>query len=150
MQIDIEEWGRSLNVLHILIWIYVYYIERERLSWSNDYLSRKWTQRPGFKSGTRFLTFYMVLITFGKIRIQLFSLQLNVNSHGRRGLLTKEKENSEINLLKLHLKIDLVLHPARAKVWLIYIYIYILYIYIRLNVCPSSDLKHKGWIHTLI
>ena len=47
-----------------------------------------------------------------------------------------EKENSEFKPVKLHLKIDLVSHPARAEglVNMIYIYIYI-YICINMFIC---------------
>ena len=43
-----------------------------------------------------------------------FSLQLRVNSRGRLDFLTlvEEKEKSEFKPVKLHLKTDLVSHPA--------------------------------------
>ena len=37
-------------------------------------------RRPEFKSSTRLFVFYVVLEALGKVRIQLFSLQLGVNS----------------------------------------------------------------------
>ena len=47
---------------------------------SNGYHSRKWTRWYKFKSWTRLIAFHIVLIPLGKVWIQLFSLQLWVNS----------------------------------------------------------------------
>ena len=41
---------------------------------------RKWTRRHEFKSWTRLISFHIALIPLGKVWIQLFSLQLWVNS----------------------------------------------------------------------
>ena len=41
---------------------------------------RKWTRRHEFKSWTRLIAFHIALIPLGKVWIQLFSLQLWVNS----------------------------------------------------------------------
>ena len=43
-------------------------------------LTRKWTQWDKFKSWTRLIAFHIALIPLGKVWIQLFSLQLWVNS----------------------------------------------------------------------
>ena len=48
--------------------------------WWNGYRSRKWTRRHEFKSWTRRIAFHIALIPLGKVWIQLFSLQLWVNS----------------------------------------------------------------------
>ena len=48
--------------------------------WSNGYRHRKWTRRHEFKSWTRLIAFHIALIPLGKVWIQLFSLQLWVNS----------------------------------------------------------------------
>ena len=48
--------------------------------WCNGYRRRKWTRRHGFKSWTRLIAFHISLIPLGKVWIQLFSLQLWVNS----------------------------------------------------------------------
>ena len=48
--------------------------------WCNCYRRRKWTRRYKFKSWTRLIAFNIALIPFGKVWIQLFSLQLWVNS----------------------------------------------------------------------
>ena len=48
--------------------------------WCNGYHRRKWIRRHEFKSWTRLIAFHIVLIPLGKIWIQLFSLQLWVNS----------------------------------------------------------------------
>ena len=45
--------------------------------WCNG---RKWTRRHEFKSWTWLIAFHIALITLGKVSIQLFSLQLWVNS----------------------------------------------------------------------
>ena len=44
------------------------------------YRRRKWTRRHEFKSWTRVIAFHIALIPLGKVWIQLFSLQLWVNS----------------------------------------------------------------------
>ena len=44
------------------------------------YRRRKWTRRHEFKSWTRLIAFHIALIPLGKVWIQLFSLQLWVNS----------------------------------------------------------------------
>ena len=41
---------------------------------------RKWTRQHEFKSWMRLISFYIALIPLGKVWIQLFSLQLWVNS----------------------------------------------------------------------
>ena len=51
-----------------------------RCPWCNGYRRRKWTRQHEFKSWTRLIEFHIVLIPLGKVCIQLFSLQLWVNS----------------------------------------------------------------------
>ena len=46
----------------------------------NGYHRRKWTRRPEFKSWTKLIAFHIALMPLGKVWIQLFSLQLWVNS----------------------------------------------------------------------
>ena len=48
--------------------------------WCNGYRRRKWTRWHEFKSWTRLSAFHIALIPLGKVWIQLFSLQLWVNS----------------------------------------------------------------------
>ena len=48
--------------------------------WCNGYHRRKWTRRHEFKFWTRLVAFHIELIPLGKVWIQLFSLQLWVNS----------------------------------------------------------------------
>ena len=48
--------------------------------WCNCYRHRKWTRRHEFKSWTRLIAFHIALIPLGKVWIQLFSLQLWINS----------------------------------------------------------------------
>ena len=48
--------------------------------WCNCYRRRKWTRWHEFKSWTRLIAFHIALIPLGKVWIQLFSLQLWVNS----------------------------------------------------------------------
>ena len=48
--------------------------------WCNSYHRRKWTRRHEFKSWTRLIAFHIALIPLGKVWIQLFSLQLWLNS----------------------------------------------------------------------
>ena len=49
-------------------------------SWCNGYHLRKWTQWHKFKSWTGLIAFHIALILLEKVWIQLFSLQLWVNS----------------------------------------------------------------------
>ena len=51
-----------------------------RCPWCNGYRRRIWTRRHEFKSWTWLIAFHIALIPFGKVWIQLFSLQLWVNS----------------------------------------------------------------------
>ena len=51
-----------------------------RCPWCSRYRRRKWTRRYEFKSWTRLIAFHIALIPLGKVWIQLFSLQLWVNS----------------------------------------------------------------------
>ena len=51
-----------------------------RCPWYNGYRRMKWTQRHEFKSWTRLIAFHTALIPLRKVWIQLFSLQLWVNS----------------------------------------------------------------------
>ena len=67
-----------------------------------------------FKSWTRLFVFYIALISLGKIWIQLFSLQLWLNS---RDLLPSRSKTLNSNLLK------------SAQNWLLYYYYYYYYYY---------------------
>ena len=51
-----------------------------RCPWCNGYRRRKWTRRHEFKSWTKLIAFHIAQISLGKVWIQLFSLQLWVNS----------------------------------------------------------------------
>ena len=51
-----------------------------KCAWCNGYRRRKWTRWHEFKSWTRLIAFHIALISLGKVWIQLFSLQLWVNS----------------------------------------------------------------------
>ena len=51
-----------------------------RCPWCSRYRRRNWTRRLEFKSWTRLVAFHIALIPLGKVWIQLFSLQLWVNS----------------------------------------------------------------------
>ena len=51
-----------------------------RCPWCNGYRRKKWTWQHAFKSWTRLIAFHIALIPLGKVWIQLFSLQLWVNS----------------------------------------------------------------------
>ena len=48
--------------------------------WCYGYRHRKWIRRHEFKSWTRLIAFHIALIPLGKVWIQLFSLQLWINS----------------------------------------------------------------------
>ena len=51
-----------------------------RYTWCNGYRCRKWTRWHEFKSWKKLIAFHIALIPLGKVWIQLFSLQLWVNS----------------------------------------------------------------------
>ena len=50
------------------------------LAWCNGCPRRIWTRRHEFKSRTRLIAFHIALIPLGKVWIQIFSIQLWVNS----------------------------------------------------------------------
>ena len=56
--------------------IYIY----RRCPWCNGYRRRNWTRQYEFKSRTRLIAFHIALIPFEKVWIQLFSLQIRINS----------------------------------------------------------------------
>ena len=51
-----------------------------RCPWCNGYRHRIWTRQYEFNSWTRLIAFHIALIPLGKVWIQLFALQLWVNS----------------------------------------------------------------------
>ena len=53
---------------------------RWRCPWCNCYRRRKWLRWHEFKSWTKLIAFHIALVPLGKVWIQLFSLQLWVNS----------------------------------------------------------------------
>ena len=55
-------------------------IALKRCPWCSRYRRMKWTRRHELKSWTRLIAFHIALIPLGKVWIQLFSLQLWVNS----------------------------------------------------------------------
>ena len=66
-----------------LYWVLLSFIIKQsiwRCPWCNDYRHRIWTRRYEFNSWTRLIAFHIALIPLGKVWIQLFSLQLWVNS----------------------------------------------------------------------
>ena len=75
--------GRPIHVKIITFLLfdpqYSLYISR-RCPWCNGCRCRKWTQRHEFKSWTRLIAFHISLIPLVNVWIQLFSLQLWVNS----------------------------------------------------------------------
>ena len=74
--VDYHEVWSSGRLLLLLLLLLVF----RRCTWCNGYRRRKWTRRNEFKSWTRLIAFHIVLIPSGKVWIQLFSLQLWVNS----------------------------------------------------------------------
>ena len=74
-------------------------------------------QQPKFKSQTRLFAFHIALLPLGKVWIQLFSLQLWINSsavwafppwYGNQS----KRRKTEFKPVRLYLKIDLVSYPA--------------------------------------
>ena len=66
--------------LDMKIYCVTYHTYIHTCPWCNGYRRRKWTRRHEFKSWTRLIAFHIALIPLGKVWIQLFSLQLWVNS----------------------------------------------------------------------
>ena len=72
---------------HWMLYICVHLFNKAKLSkylyrcqWCNGYRRRKCTRWHEFKSWTRLVAFHIALIPLGKVWIQLFSLQLLINS----------------------------------------------------------------------
>ena len=89
-----------------------------RCPWCNGYRHRKWTRRHEFKSWTKLIAFHIALIPLGKVWIQLFSLQLWVNSRADWVLQpwwSLGERKLWIQTSKTPLKIDLVTYPARVN-----------------------------------
>ena len=61
-------------------WYLSLFLLSRRCPWCNGYRHRIWTRRYEFNSWTRLIAFHIALIPMWKLRIQLFSLQLWVNS----------------------------------------------------------------------
>ena len=84
-----------------------------RCLWYNGYSRRKWTRRHEFKSWTRLTAFHIVLILLGKVWIQLFTLQLWVNSRAdwflqtSWGNLSRRRKTLNSNLLKSDKKLTM-------------------------------------------
>ena len=79
-RLDSRSWDRNpvySNAIYIYIYIYIYSFI---CPWCNDYGRRKWTRQHEFKTWTWLIAFHIALIPLGKVWIQLFSLQLWVNS----------------------------------------------------------------------
>ena len=72
----LKAWGYSLDLFPTQVGLRGGW----RCPWCNGYRRRKWTRRHEFKSWTRPIAFHKALISLGKVWIQLFSLQLWVNS----------------------------------------------------------------------
>ena len=76
---------KVLDVIKVFFLFLIFFwrgqgISKMRGLWCNGYCRRKWTRRLEFKSWTRLIAFHIALIPLGKVWIQLFSLQLWVNS----------------------------------------------------------------------
>ena len=62
------------------IWVWMTKYPLGGCPWSNGYRRRMWTRRHEFKSWTSLIAFHIALIHLGKVWIQIFSLQLWVNT----------------------------------------------------------------------
>ena len=71
-----QDAASSYNQLFVLFTTFFFW----RCPWCNGYRRRIWTRRHEFKSWTWLIAFHIALIPLGKVWIQLFSLQLWVNS----------------------------------------------------------------------
>ena len=100
---------------HFVLEVWFTNYKELRCSWCYGYCCRKWTLPSEFKSWTRPFVFHIALILWGKICIQLFSLQLCINSRSDWVNSIANSQNFEFKSVKLCLKIDLVSHPASAE-----------------------------------
>ena len=79
---DLELWGVWNTPLSLFLLGSLQFGEvesvRKMCPWCNGYRHRKWTRRLEF--WTRLIAFHIAIIPLGKVWIQLFSLQLWVNS----------------------------------------------------------------------
>ena len=73
-------WAESSSSVHLSEVYHHIRCQDQRCPWCSRYRRRKWTRRHEFKSWTRLIAFHIALIPLGKVWIQLFSLQLWVNS----------------------------------------------------------------------
>ena len=75
-------WKQQLGKIkvEVLLWWTLHNKPTIANPWCNCYRRRKWTRRHEFKPWTRLIAFHIALIPLGKVWIQLFSLQLWVNS----------------------------------------------------------------------
>ena len=71
---------QELKVFHDLAILFLLLFVFFRCPWCKRYRRRKWTRWHKFKYWTRLIAFHIALILLGKVWIQLFSLQLWVNS----------------------------------------------------------------------
>ena len=72
---------RLFLILHLLQTPTPFYlVDGRRCSWCNGYRHRIWTRRYEFNSWTRLIALHIALIPLGNVWIQLFSLQLLINS----------------------------------------------------------------------
>ena len=76
---NITRQGFGLDILGCTRY-FVHWLPWERCPWCSRGRRRKWTRRHEFKSWTWLIAFHIALIPLGKVWIQLFSLQLWVNS----------------------------------------------------------------------
>ena len=77
----IKRFAKNENELTNLIQtVRIYSQDTRRCPWCNAYRRRKWTRRLELKSWTRLIAFHIALLPLGKVWIQLFSLQLWINS----------------------------------------------------------------------
>ena len=72
--------SRHLHRYAMNVWKSIIYNEFRRFPWCNGYRRRKRTRRYEFKSGRRLIAFHTALIPLRNVWIQLFSVQLWVNS----------------------------------------------------------------------
>ena len=72
---------QSIEIEHKQINCFFFFLcKKWRCPWCNRYRHRIWTRRYEFNSWTRLIAFHIALIPLGNVWIQLFSLQLWVNS----------------------------------------------------------------------
>ena len=83
IHLDTVKWFQVSQAIHVMnqsLYVMQGIPMAWRCPWCNGYHHRIWTRQQEFKSWTWLIAFHIALIPLGKVWIQIYSLQLWVNS----------------------------------------------------------------------